>query len=89
MPFHSTNPYTGQFLADYPTDSPANTDRKLARAETGFADWPVLTVVEQTPYCRRMAEYLTTNRHQLGALITAEMGKTGRLSNWQISLNLG
>ena len=78
MPFRSNNPYTGQFLADYPTDSPADVERKLARAEAGFAEWSVLTVAQRTPFFRRVADYLTANRHELAAGITAEMGKTLR-----------
>ncbi len=80
MPFRSINPYTGQLLADYPTDNPADIERKLARAEAGFAEWSALTVPQRTPYFRRVAEYLTVNQHKLGAGITAEMGKTLRES---------
>ena len=80
MPFRSTNPYTGQFLAEYPTDSPADIERKLARAETGFAEWSALTVAQRMPFFRRVADYLTANRHELAIGITAEMGKTLRES---------
>jgi succinate-semialdehyde dehydrogenase / glutarate-semialdehyde dehydrogenase len=80
MSFRSTNPYTGQFLAEYPADSPADIERKLAHAEAGFAEWSALTVAQRTPYFRRMADYLTASRHKFGALITAEMGKTLRES---------
>ncbi len=78
MIFSSTNPYTGQHLADYPAHSPAEVEQKLTGADHAFADWSARPLHDRTEALRRVSAYLLANKQQLGGLITAEMGKTTR-----------
>ncbi len=78
MTFSSINPYNQQTLHTYPADSPAVIEQKLNRADAAFRDWSALSVRERTVYLRAVGERLLTQKEQLAALTTAEMGKTLR-----------
>jgi succinate-semialdehyde dehydrogenase/glutarate-semialdehyde dehydrogenase len=75
MPIQSVNPATGQLLATFETlDSPAIEDR-LALAWTAFELWKRTSFSERTHSILRAADILEAEAGQLGALMTAEMGK--------------
>lgn len=72
----SINPYTQRTLKTYRADTPAQINRKLARAERAFADWSARPLADRTEALRRVGRYLLAHKQELGALATAEMGKT-------------
>ena len=75
MPIQSVNPATGQLLATFETlDSPAIEDR-LALAWAAFALWKRTSFSERAHLTLRAADILEAEAEQLGAIMTAEMGK--------------
>ena len=75
MPIQSVNPATGQLLAAFEAlDSPA-IENRLALAWTAFALWKRTSFSERAHLILRAADILEAEAEQLGALMTAEMGK--------------
>ena len=73
--FVSINPATGQEIASYPADTPADVDRALSAAREAQKDWGRQSVEHRTRLLRRAAEVLRSKEEVFGKLITEEMGK--------------
>jgi len=70
------NPATGEQLASYPYQTPAEIERLLAGCAAAFAQWRETPMTQRVAAYRRLSATLRTDVAHLSALITAEMGKT-------------
>ncbi len=76
MAIASINPATGQTIRVYEPFSPPLVEEKLARASQTFEQWRETPFSLRAENLARAADILETRKHDLGALMTSEMGKT-------------
>lgn len=74
----SRNPATGDFIAEYPFQTPDEVEDMLQRNTAAFRQWRDTSVEERVATYRRFAGILRSESDTLAGLITAEMGKTIR-----------
>ncbi len=70
------NPASGERIREYAEDSPAEVDRKLARAGSAYGAWRRTTFAERASLMRRAGAILRERLTELAKLMTSEMGKT-------------
>lgn len=75
MSFQSINPATGDSVATYPGTSPAEVDAAIAAAHEAYLGWRDRPLAERTVPLVALGALLRERRDDLGALMTAEMGK--------------
>lgn len=73
--FQSLNPYTHQILAEYPTLTQAQADRKLELAARAWTHWRKTTFTQRSDMLLKVTELLERNQEAYARIITAEMGK--------------
>jgi aldehyde dehydrogenase (NAD+) len=71
----SFNPSTGQALASVPLATASDYDQAIARSTAAFAKWRLIPAPQRGLIVREIAEALRTNKEDLGALVSLEMGK--------------
>ena len=71
----SINPATGETLGDYPDLTPTELQGRLERAAEAFARHRRTSFTERAERMLRAAEILEAEQHELGRLMTLEMGK--------------
>jgi aldehyde dehydrogenase (NAD+) len=71
----SYNPATGEPLAGVNLMTRAEYDEAVARAAAAFEQWRQLPAPKRGEVVRRIGERLRAHKTDLGALVTAEMGK--------------
>ncbi|HVT94226.1 MAG TPA: NAD-dependent succinate-semialdehyde dehydrogenase [Bryobacteraceae bacterium] len=76
MAIVSVNPATGEVLGRFTPLSSADVEAKLGRAASTFSQWRKTSFAERAAILRRAAEILESEKRDLGALMTREMGKT-------------
>jgi len=72
----SRNPATGELIATYAFQTPAEVERLLDDNTAAYRMWRATPMGERVATYRRLAEALRQNAENLAAIITAEMGKT-------------
>ncbi|MBI5480036.1 MAG: NAD-dependent succinate-semialdehyde dehydrogenase [Deltaproteobacteria bacterium] len=72
----ATNPATGEVIREYPEDTAAAVERKLALAAEAFAVWSCASFGERAAGMHRAAAILRDRRDVYARLMTAEVGKT-------------
>ncbi|MET0322496.1 MAG: NAD-dependent succinate-semialdehyde dehydrogenase [Duganella sp.] len=72
----SRNPATGELIATYPFQTPAEVERLLDANTAAASLWRATPMGERVATYRRLAAALRQDTDPLAALITAEMGKT-------------
>lgn len=72
----SRNPATGEHIADYPFQTPAEVERLLQENAAAQRLWRATPMVQRVAAYRRLSATLRERAAELAALITAEMGKT-------------
>lgn len=80
----SRNPATGELIARYPFQSPADVERLLDANAAAFRLWRATPMTERVATYRRLAAVLRDRADALAALITAEMGKTMRAARAEV-----
>jgi len=75
MTMMSTNPATGEVVARFASHSPAEVERRVARAAAAFVDWRALALRDRLAVIGRVADLLDARREEYAALMTLEMGK--------------
>ena len=75
MSLVSINPATGRRLAAYREHSRTDLARAVTRAQTAQLAWRKLSPAARAKHLRALARVLRTQRDELAALATAEMGK--------------
>src|SRR5450830_949127 len=72
----SRNPASGELIATYAFQTPAEVERLLDDNAAAFRMWRATPMSERVGTYRRLAAALRQNAENLAATITAEMGKT-------------
>ncbi|MDK6644748.1 aldehyde dehydrogenase family protein [Actinotignum timonense] len=75
MSYRSTNPYTGEVLAEFPYATDEEVDKALELAHETFQTWSRTSLAERAAILRRAADIAEDRASELGALATLEMGK--------------
>ena len=71
----SVNPATGDTVATYPDESPADINAKLEAAEAAQRDWASAGFEERATVLRSAAEILRSRKSEFATLMATEMGK--------------
>ncbi|MFJ4782227.1 NAD-dependent succinate-semialdehyde dehydrogenase [Streptomyces sp. NPDC088794] len=69
------NPATEEVIGDVPLATPADLDRALAAADTGFRTWRGTSIAERTRILHTAADLLTDRAAAVGRIMTQEQGK--------------
>jgi succinate-semialdehyde dehydrogenase / glutarate-semialdehyde dehydrogenase len=75
MSFKSVNPATGETIAEFPALTPAELERRLARAAEAAPRWRRTPIAERAAVIRRVGELLEADKERIGRMMTLEMGK--------------
>jgi acyl-CoA reductase-like NAD-dependent aldehyde dehydrogenase len=75
MKLQSINPATGIEIATYAEHGPAEIERRVQLAHTGWKAWSQTPIAERSAFLIRMAELIEQRAEAYGALIVSEMGK--------------
>jgi succinate-semialdehyde dehydrogenase/glutarate-semialdehyde dehydrogenase len=73
--FATTNPATGERLADYPIAGVAEVNSAIARARQAQTWWSALPLIRRAAFLRRVARLLNESKQALASVITGESGK--------------
>ncbi|MGC8498517.1 MAG: NAD-dependent succinate-semialdehyde dehydrogenase [Acidimicrobiales bacterium] len=76
MPFISSNPATGEILAEYPVASAAELEARLGTAGAAFRTWRATSIEDRALVMTRAAELIESEIPVIGEMLTREMGKT-------------
>lgn len=75
MSFISTSPATGKVLRRFKAHTSAETERKLADAKRAQNAWKLVPMKTRIRLTMKLATLLRKQKHELGQLMTQEMGK--------------
>jgi succinate-semialdehyde dehydrogenase/glutarate-semialdehyde dehydrogenase len=78
MPIQTINPATGETLETFDALTSARVEEKLAKADAAFRAHRRTSWDQRRTWMQRAAEILEAEKHELGRLMTTEMGKTLR-----------
>lgn len=73
--FDVTNPARGDVICTVPNLGRAETARAIAASAEAMKDWAARTAKERAVILRRWFDLMMANQDDLGAILTAEMGK--------------
>lgn len=73
--FDVTNPARGDVICSVPNLGRAETARAIAAANTAMKDWAARPAKERANIMRKWFDLMMANQDDLGAILTAEMGK--------------
>lgn len=76
MSFTAINPTTEEVIAEYAAHSQEEIEATLAASAAAFKKWRATPFAERAALMIRAAEILETESDDIGAMLTAEMGKT-------------
>ncbi len=71
----SLNPATGETIASYRTATAEDVERVVARAHEAFLRWRLVPAPKRGELIRELGNALREKKHDLGALVSLEMGK--------------
>jgi succinate-semialdehyde dehydrogenase/glutarate-semialdehyde dehydrogenase len=74
-PYQVSDPATGEVKETFGFATDAEVGEALAASAAAYATWRATPMAERVKIVRRIAELFTERAEELGALITAEMGK--------------
>src|SRR5215213_8636659 len=80
----SINPSTGEVIRTFDAHTEAEVESRLQRASEAFRNYRRLPFLDRARLITRVAEILETERKDLGAMITLEMGKPLRAAIQEI-----
>ena len=76
MPIETINPTTGETLQSFEPLTSTQLEQKLEVAKASFDTWRNTSFATRSSVLLRTADLLDSDKQQLGALLTLEMGKT-------------
>lgn len=71
----STNPYTGELIAEYKEYSRGKVNKKLKLADKTFSNWKLSSFTRRSELVKNLAQVLRENKVEYAKMITLEMGK--------------
>ncbi|MAQ35644.1 NAD-dependent succinate-semialdehyde dehydrogenase [Thioclava sp. UBA3469] len=87
--FDVTNPARGDVICTVPDLGRAETARAIAAAEEAMKDWSARTGKERAQIMRKWYDLMMENQDDLGAILTAEMGKPLAEAKGEIAYGAG
>jgi len=75
MSYATTNPYTGEVSATFPTATPEQIDTAIGRADAAFHQWRDVPVHGRAALMGRAADLLRDEHRAFAEILTREMGK--------------
>ncbi|OOY26120.1 succinate-semialdehyde dehydrogenase (NADP(+)) [Thioclava sediminum] len=87
--FDVTNPARGDVICTVPDLGRAETARAIAAAEEAMKDWAARTGKERAQIMRKWYDLMMENQDDLGAILTAEMGKPLAEARGEIAYGAG
>ncbi len=73
--FESTNPATGESLAEFVRGTPEDVREATAAAEDAFDEWRALSYIDRAEFLWEIFHELRDRHEELGAIVTKESGK--------------
>ena len=74
--FATINPTTGETLKSFPPITDQEVEQRIKRSSDAFSIYRTTSFTERSSWMLRAAGILETEKHELGRLMTTEMGKT-------------
>ncbi len=87
--FDVTNPARGDVICTVPDLGRAETARAIAAADEAMKDWAARTGKERAAIMRKWYDLMMENQDDLGAILTAEMGKPLAEAKGEIAYGAG
>ncbi|OOY04486.1 NAD-dependent succinate-semialdehyde dehydrogenase [Thioclava sp. F28-4] len=87
--FDVTNPARGDVICTVPDLGRAETARAIAAADEAMKDWAARTGKERAQIMRKWYDLMMENQDDLGAILTAEMGKPLAEAKGEIAYGAG
>lgn len=75
MPIQTINPYTGEVVKTFKTDTKEVIEKKLAKAAKTFAAWSETTFEERTALFMKLVAHINEHKDGYAKINTLEMGK--------------
>jgi succinate-semialdehyde dehydrogenase / glutarate-semialdehyde dehydrogenase len=85
-PFATISPYTGQTVREFPFLDSGQVPSVVERAAAAFRSWRERPVTDRAQVVRRAGDLMLERKDELAALLTLEMGKLIRQSEWEVGL---
>jgi succinate-semialdehyde dehydrogenase/glutarate-semialdehyde dehydrogenase/succinyl-CoA reductase len=85
MKFATTNPSTGELLAEYEMATPDQVEAAVHRARQAFQDWRRLRPSERGKFLAKVADALKARKDEFARIMTNEMGKIIRESTAEVA----
>jgi hypothetical protein len=85
-PFATVNPYTGETVREFPFLETEQIPSVVERADKAFHAWRKRLAAERAQVVRRAGDLILERKEQLAALLTEEVGKLIRESEWEVGL---
>lgn len=85
--FTSSNPATGEVVAQYPTITDEEALDAVHRAHQAYLSWRRDDLQKRTDAARRAAELFMERQEELARIITEEMGKTLKEARGEVALS--
>ncbi len=76
MAYQSTNPFTGEVFATFPTTTDAELEQAIAKADQAFKSWRSSSFAERRAVMEKAAAILRAETDDFAKIMTLEMGKT-------------
>lgn len=75
MGYRTTNPYTGEVVAEFPTATAQDIERAITRADATFREWRGTSPEHRAEVLRSAAALLRSEHRRHAEILTLEMGK--------------
>ena len=75
MSLTSINPATGKIIKTYEEITPEAVKAKISLAQKTYLEWQAVSFAERALKTRKLADILREKKHDLGKIISLEMGK--------------
>ena len=85
MKFTTTNPATGEPLAEYDIATPEQVKECIRNAREGFENWRRVPHSERAKFLMKLGKILKDRKHELAVVMTNEMGKIIRESEAEVA----
>lgn len=86
MAYKTTNPYTGEVMAEFDNLTDEELEAKLAKAQEAYRSWSKTTFEERAAILHKAAELAVERREELAAINTIETGKLVTIAAWEMNL---
>lgn len=86
MAYRSTNPYTGEIVAEFDTLTNEELEAKLAKAQEAYKTWSKTSFEERAALMKKAAQLARERRDELAAINTIETGKLVTIAAWEMNL---